>query len=68
MSTNDKLADADRVDAERYRALRDLPELCLGVQGIPCIAIPSGANSGDYVTGQEADASIDSARAEGGGS
>lgn len=44
------------VDAERYRKLRNAP---LGVSGVPCIAIPKGDNSGDFVNYDEADAVVD---------
>ena len=48
-------------DAERYRWLRDLPELCLGVAGIPCIAIPDGPRSGTFVSYADCDEAIDRA-------
>lgn len=53
------LVDVNQEDAGRYRKLRDLPDDQLGVAGVPCIAIPDGATSGNYANGEDADAAID---------
>ena len=51
---------AARENAARYLKLRDVPVNQLGAAGVPCIAVPSGLQSGDYVSGEEADAAVDS--------
>jgi len=43
-------------DAERYRKVRNAP---IGVAGVPCIALPTGDRSGDFVNGEHADAVVD---------
>lgn len=48
--------DANARDAWRYRNLRAAP---VGVPGVPCIAIPVSATSGDYLSGEHADAAVD---------
>lgn len=45
----------------RYLVLRDVPGDQLGAAGVPCIAMPSGPQSGDYVNGEDADRVADAA-------
>lgn len=45
--------------ADRWCAVRDVPNDQLGAVGIPCIALPSGLKSGDYLNGQDADDAVD---------
>lgn len=50
--------DANARDAWRYRRLRSAP---VGVPGVPCIAVPASAMSGEYVNAEQADAAVDEA-------
>lgn len=43
-------------DAERYLKLRNAP---LGVDGVPCVALPKGERSGDYINADYLDAAVD---------
>lgn len=43
-------------DAERYLKLRNAP---LGVDGVPCVALPKGERSGDYINDDYLDAAVD---------
>jgi hypothetical protein len=52
---------AAKVDAARYRFMRNVPDADLGNPGRPCIAIPATFNSGMHVNGDDADAGIDAA-------
>lgn len=53
------LVDELRPDAERWRALRGIPYERLGNAGVPCVALPDSHNSGDYLTGEDADEAVD---------
>lgn len=49
----------DRLNSERYRLLRDVPNDFLGVAGHPCIAVPTGPTTGCYFNGTDADRAVD---------
>lgn len=47
------------LDAQRWQAIRNVSDDQLGSPGIPCLAIPEGEISGDYVSGEDADIAAD---------
>ncbi len=60
MEFSDAFAE-DRLNSERYRLLRDVPDHLLGVAGHPCIAVPINATTGFYSNGADADREVDAA-------
>lgn len=52
------IGSKDAQHAAWYRQLRDLPIEMTGKPGIPCIAVPSSAKTGEFVTGDDADAAL----------
>lgn len=53
-------------DAELYRRLRSVPEELLGAPGVPCVAVPTGAKSGRYVSGDDLNAAMSVQQGAGG--
>lgn len=48
----------DAQDAALWRTLRDVPDDRLGEPGIPCVAMPSGPRSGEYLNGADAEMAV----------
>jgi hypothetical protein len=59
-ATESAEASVDRIDAKRWRHVRNLTVEQAGMPGQPCIAMPNGMSSGYYLTEETADFAVDS--------